>query len=96
MGKKSGSGSGMDNPDHISECLETIFWVKILKFFDADPGSGMEKIRIRDKHPGSATLVTSDKFQNADSCRTKKQRFDARIRFHLKLDLALASRNLMI
>jgi hypothetical protein len=38
----------MNNPNHISESLETIFWVKILKFFDADPGSGMEKIRIRD------------------------------------------------
>jgi hypothetical protein len=43
----------MNNPDHISESLETIFWVKILKFFDAYPGckkfgSGMEKIRIRD------------------------------------------------
>jgi hypothetical protein len=25
-----------------------MFWVKILKFFDADPGSGMEKFRIRD------------------------------------------------
>ncbi len=36
----------MNNPDHISENLETIFWVKILKFFDADSGSGMEKIRI--------------------------------------------------
>jgi hypothetical protein len=36
-------GSGMNNPDHISESLETIF-------LDADPGSGMEKIRIRDKH----------------------------------------------
>jgi hypothetical protein len=23
---------------HISDSLETIFWVKILKFFDADPG----------------------------------------------------------
>jgi hypothetical protein len=43
MGKKSGSGSGMNHPDHISDSLETIFWVKILKFFDADPGSGMEK-----------------------------------------------------
>jgi hypothetical protein len=44
-----------------------IFGVKILKFFDADPGSGMETVRIRDpgwkkvgsgirdKHPGSAT-----------------------------------------
>jgi hypothetical protein len=41
------SGSGMNNPDHISESLKTIFWVKILKFFDADPGSGMKKIRIR-------------------------------------------------
>jgi hypothetical protein len=28
----------MNNPDHISESLETTFWVKILKFFDADPG----------------------------------------------------------
>ncbi len=45
MGKKSGS---MNKPDHISESLETILWVKILKFFDAGPGSGMEKIRIRD------------------------------------------------
>ncbi len=44
--------------DPISEILETIFWVKILKIFyaDADPGiffltldpeSRMEKIRIR-------------------------------------------------
>jgi hypothetical protein len=36
----------MNNPDHISESLETIFWVKILKFFYADPGSGIEKIRM--------------------------------------------------
>jgi hypothetical protein len=28
----------MNNPDHIPESLETIFWVKILKFFDADSG----------------------------------------------------------
>jgi hypothetical protein len=64
IGKKS--GSGMNNPDHISESLETIIWVKILEFFDADPdprsgiflnldpGSGMEK--IRDIYPRSATL----------------------------------------
>jgi hypothetical protein len=38
MGKKSGSGSGMNNPDHISESLKTIFGVKILKFFDVDLG----------------------------------------------------------
>jgi hypothetical protein len=68
MGKKSGSGSGMNNPDHVSESLETIFWVKIPKFFYADPGSGKETSQIRnqgwrklgsgikDKHLGSATL----------------------------------------
>ncbi len=28
----------MNNSDLISESLETIFWVKILKFCDADPG----------------------------------------------------------
>jgi hypothetical protein len=28
----------MNNPDHVYESLETIFWVQILKFFDADPG----------------------------------------------------------
>jgi hypothetical protein len=36
-------GDGMNNADHISESLETIFWVKVLKFFDADPGSGMRE-----------------------------------------------------
>jgi hypothetical protein len=60
MGKKLGSGSGMNRLDHIAESLEMIFWVKIFKLFDVDPGSGiwdagwkksgsgMEKIRIRD------------------------------------------------
>jgi hypothetical protein len=61
----------MNNLDHISESLETVFGVKILKFFEADPGSGMEKnldpgwkklgpgmekIGIRDKQRGFATL----------------------------------------
>jgi hypothetical protein len=27
--------------DHISESIETIFGLKILKFFDADPGPGI-------------------------------------------------------
>jgi hypothetical protein len=31
----------MNNPDHISNSLEIVFWVKILKFFDGDPGSGI-------------------------------------------------------
>jgi hypothetical protein len=51
-GKNSGSGPRMNNPDHIFESLENIFWVKILKFFDRSGmekfGSGIAKIRIRD------------------------------------------------
>jgi hypothetical protein len=53
----------MNIPDHIFESLETVFWLKILEFFDADanpdPGSGnfltlnsgseMEKIWILDQ-----------------------------------------------
>jgi hypothetical protein len=55
MDKKS--GSGMNNPDHISESLETVFWFKILNLNSLmrirdgkswDPGSGMAKILIRD------------------------------------------------
>jgi hypothetical protein len=42
-GPDPGSGSGKNNPDHISESLKTIFLVKILKFFYVDPESGMEK-----------------------------------------------------
>jgi hypothetical protein len=60
--------------------------VKILIFFDADPGSRREKIRIRDgkksdpnpgsesgirirdKHPGSATLLTNLE------CKVKKNK----------------------
>jgi hypothetical protein len=37
------SGSGVNNPDHVSDSFETIIWVKTPKLFDADPGSGMEK-----------------------------------------------------
>jgi len=45
-----------------SESLETIFWFKMLQFCNSDLGwekfgSGMEKIHIRDKHPGSAKLI---------------------------------------
>jgi hypothetical protein len=45
MGKKS---SGINNPDDNSKILNTIFLVKILKFFKVDPGPGWNKIRIRD------------------------------------------------
>ncbi len=58
-------GSEMHIPHHISESLETIFWVKntlilwwgsgIWKLFV--PGSGIRdgRTRLRAKHPGSAT-----------------------------------------
>jgi hypothetical protein len=35
----------MNDPNHIPESSETIFWVKILNFFDADLGFGKEKIK---------------------------------------------------
>jgi hypothetical protein len=72
MGKKSRSESEIRIRDEYFGSyfreLGNNFFGKILKFFDADAdpdpgifltldlGSGMEKIRIRDKHPGSATL----------------------------------------
>jgi hypothetical protein len=45
MGKKSTSRSGINNPDHISESLETIFWVKTLQFYEADMESFWSWIR---------------------------------------------------
>ncbi len=54
MGRKSASGSGIRDEQPGSYFLELrthFFWffgVKILKFFDADPISGMEIVRIRD------------------------------------------------
>jgi hypothetical protein len=53
--KNQGSGSGMK-----SRIMSESFWVKIRDFFDENPESGMEQIRIRDKHPGSATLSTTE------------------------------------
>jgi hypothetical protein len=55
--------------------LETIFWVKLLKLFDADPGwkkfgfgirDGKKSdpgFGIRNKHPGSATLIVINGFK---------------------------------
>jgi hypothetical protein len=50
----------MNIPDHFSQGFETVFRVKKLKFFDADPGSGMEKFRIWDgkkSDPGSGINI---------------------------------------
>jgi hypothetical protein len=54
MGRKSASGSEIRDEQPGSYFLElknhffSFFGVKILKFFDEDPGSGMETVRIRD------------------------------------------------
>ncbi len=56
-GRKSASASGIRDEQPGSYFLElrnhffAFFGVKILKFFDEDPGSGMETVRIR--NPGS-------------------------------------------
>jgi hypothetical protein len=55
MGNKSGARSGMVNPDHISECLETIFWGKLRNFCDADPVSGIRE--GKNSVPGSGINI---------------------------------------
>jgi hypothetical protein len=61
MVKKSRSGSGMSIPDHISESLETFFWLKYL--------NSLMRMRIRDKHPGCATLHTyMCRYENQINC----------------------------
>jgi hypothetical protein len=57
-------GSGMNNPDNIFYILETIFLlffgVKILKFFDEDPGWRQFGSGIRDgkkSDPGSGINI---------------------------------------
>jgi hypothetical protein len=67
MGKKSGSESGMNKKKLFWVKIPVLKffdtdpgWKKfgsgIRDGKKSDPGSGMEKSRIRDKHPGSATL----------------------------------------
>jgi hypothetical protein len=60
MGKKSGSGSGMNNADQISECLETIFWVK--QIWVRDPGrkkfgSGIQDGKNSDPGSGQTSRI---------------------------------------
>ncbi len=48
----------MNIPDHLSESLLKVFRVKVLKFFDADPGSGISLTLDpgwKNSYPGSAT-----------------------------------------
>ena len=50
MGRKSASGSRIrdDQPGSYFLELRNLFLGYKLKFFDADPGSGIETVRIRD------------------------------------------------
>jgi hypothetical protein len=95
MGRKSASGSGIRDEQPGSYFLELrnhffgFFWVKILGFFDADPGSGMETVRIRDPGSGmekrrigigSATLVSKIK-------KSKRSHKTVQIMVFLKLFL---------
>jgi hypothetical protein len=60
MGKKSGSGSGMNNQDHLRDFKNQCFGVKILKFFDEDPGWRQFGSGIRDRKksdPGSGISI---------------------------------------
>ncbi len=65
MGKKLGSGSGIRDLGWTTRIIfprayKPFLWVKILEFFDADPGSGMGTIRIRDgkkSDPGSGINI---------------------------------------
>jgi hypothetical protein len=61
MGKKSGSGSGIriwdEKPGlYFSVLRNNVLGLKQNKFFEEDPESKKIGSRIRDKHPGSATL----------------------------------------
>jgi hypothetical protein len=83
-----GPGSGVQDEQPGSYFLElrnhffAFFGVTILKFFDEDPGSGMETVRIRDpgwkkvgseirdKHPGSATLTKMIRILDPQHCES--------------------------
>ncbi len=57
--KDQDPGSGIKILDQISQSLERIFWVKILKFFDADadPDSGSGNLFDPGSDPGSGINV---------------------------------------
>jgi hypothetical protein len=65
MGEKS--GSGMNILDHFFESLETVFGLKIVKFFDAYPDLLNPGSEIRYKHPGPATLLMTQ-WEHLNTC----------------------------
>jgi hypothetical protein len=64
IGKNSDPGSRMNIPDHLSESVKAVVWVKntlmrirIRDLFDPGSGTRMEKFGsgIRNKHPGASS-----------------------------------------
>jgi len=50
----------MNIPGHISESLETFFWVKSTNIFD--PGSGMDKFGSGSRNTGSNLISLAEVF----------------------------------
>jgi hypothetical protein len=68
----------MNNPDHISESLEIIFLVKILKFFDVDPDPGSGIFLTRDpgwKKFGSGINISHPQQLGVISVKSEIKRF---------------------
>ncbi len=88
MGIKSASGSGIRDEQPGSYFLELrnhFLWVKIFKFFDADPGSGMETVRIRDgkkSDPGSGINIPDPQHCPLGDLKGQLSRQNFRIHIH--------------
>jgi hypothetical protein len=59
----------MNNPVHISRELRNHFWVKILAFLAADPGSGMETILIRVRDSGFKKFGSGINIPSPQHCK---------------------------
>ncbi len=86
-GENSGScirdpGSATNIPDHISKCLVAKSWIKMLKFFVADPagsaifltqdpGSGMENFGSRINIPDSQPYLQPHKSKQKNNIKTR-------------------------
>ena len=74
--------SGTNNPDHI-------FY---MDGDSSDPGSRMEKSRIRDKHPGSTTLPLTNGSQHLEKVRTLNYLYGSDYKYflaHVKKNLGV-------
>jgi hypothetical protein len=67
-GRKSASGSEMNNSDHTFGRTKNFFFgLKYLKSFHEDPGSGMETVRMRD--PGWNKVGSGINIPNPQHCQ---------------------------